>query len=198
MYVGESERGVREVFRKARQASPCIIFFDEIDALIPVRGSASSDSHVTERVLSQFLAELDGIEDLKGVLILGATNRPDILDPAVLRPGRFDEIVEIPIPDEKDRREILKVHLRDKPLAKGIRVENIASKTKGYSGAELSAVCIRAAQRAIRRAVGAGGGIPDEEVKVSVKNADIEAALEELLGSTPITPPSSHGEGMGG
>jgi transitional endoplasmic reticulum ATPase len=179
MYVGESERGVREVFRKARQAAPCIIFFDEIDALIPVRGSASSDSHVTERVLSQFLAELDGIEELKGVLVLGATNRPDMLDPAVLRPGRFDETVEIPIPDEKDRREILKVHLRNKPVSKEISPDGIAAKTEGYTGAELYAVCARAAQRAIRRVVKAAGGRPDEEVEVRVEKADIEGALED-------------------
>ncbi|MEJ2717113.1 MAG: CDC48 family AAA ATPase [Deltaproteobacteria bacterium] len=104
-YVGESEQAVREIFRKARQAAPCIIFFDEIDALIPSRTVGSTDSHVAERVLSQFLAELDGIDDLKGVLILGATNRPDMLDSAVLRPGRFDDIVEIPMPDKNDRIE---------------------------------------------------------------------------------------------
>ena len=105
-YVGESERGVREVFRKARQAAPCIVFFDEIDALIPTRAAGGSDSHVAERVLAQFLAELDGIEELKGVLILGATNRPDMIDPAVLRPGRFDAVIDIPLPDEQGRREI--------------------------------------------------------------------------------------------
>jgi transitional endoplasmic reticulum ATPase len=178
MYVGESERGVREAFRKARQAAPCIIFFDEIDALIPVRGSASSDSHVTERVLSQFLAELDGIEELKGVLVLGATNRPDMLDPAVLRPGRFDETVEIPIPDEKDRREILKVHLRNKPITEEVSPDDIAAKTEGYTGAELSAVCARAAQRAIRRVVKAADGRPDEQVEIRVEKSDIEGALE--------------------
>lgn len=115
-YVGESEQGVRDVFRKARQASPCIMFFDEIDALVPARGGSSGDSHVAERVLSQFLAEMDGIEELKGVLVLGATNRLDILDPAILRAGRFDEIFEIPMPTEQDRIEIFGVHLRNKPL----------------------------------------------------------------------------------
>ncbi|MBM3335795.1 AAA family ATPase, partial [Candidatus Sumerlaeota bacterium] len=111
-WVGESEKGVREVFRKARHAAPCIIFFDEIDALVPRRSGVAADSHVSERVLSQFLAELDGVEELKGVLVLGATNRPDMLDPAVLRPGRFDEALEIPIPNRAERKEIFDVHLR--------------------------------------------------------------------------------------
>ena len=102
-YVGESEKAVREIFRKARQAAPCIIFFDEIDALVPSRSAGTSDSHTSERVLSQFLTELDGVEELRGVLVLGATNRVDMLDPAIIRPGRFDEIVEIPLPDEAGR-----------------------------------------------------------------------------------------------
>jgi transitional endoplasmic reticulum ATPase len=121
----------------ACQAAPCIIFLDEIDALLPMRGVGSGDSHVSERVLSQFLAELDGIEELKGVLVLGATNRLDILDPAVLRPGRFDEIVEIPPAQEEDRREIFKVHLRGKPLAPGIDAGDLAARTEGFSGAEM-------------------------------------------------------------
>ena len=176
-YVGESERGVREVFRKAKQASPCIIFLDELDALLPMRGSGASDSHVSERVLSQFLAEMDGIEELKGVLILGATNRLDILDPAVLRPGRFDDIVEIPLPEEADRREIFKVHLRGKPLAKGIDAAELASKTDGYNGAEIAGVCNRAALSAVRRAVAAG----PEKGKVRLIPQDLQAALESVV-----------------
>jgi transitional endoplasmic reticulum ATPase len=179
-YVGESERGVREVFRKARQASPCIICFDEIDALVPVRSAGSSDSHVAERVLSQFLSELDGIEELKGVLVLGATNRLDMLDPAVLRPGRFDEIVEIPMPDEKDRREVFKVHLRNKPLAPGISPDELASKTEGFSGAEIASVCNKAALMAVRRAVEEGRGKPTVEVKVLIEPQDMEMALAEV------------------
>jgi len=179
-YVGESERGVREVFRKARQASPCIICFDEIDALVPVRSAGSSDSHVAERVLSQFLSELDGIEELKGVLVLGATNRLDMLDPAVLRPGRFDEIVEIPMPDEKDRREVFKVHLRNKPLAPGISPDELASKTEGFSGAEIASVCNKAALMAVRRAVEEGRGEPTVEVKVLIEPQDMEMALAEV------------------
>lgn len=179
-YVGESERAVREVFRKGRQAAPCIIFFDEVDALLPVRGAGSSDSHVTDRVLSQFLAELDGIEELKGVLVLAATNRPDILDPAVLRPGRFDEVVEILMPDEKDRKEIFSVHLRKKPVASGISLDALASKTEGFSGAEIASVCHKAARRAIRRAVEAGRERPAEEVRVLIEAEDMEVALAEI------------------
>ena len=154
-YVGESERGVREIFKTARQAAPCIIFLDETEALLPARGAGGADSHVSERVLSQFLAELDGIEELKGVLVLGATNRLDLMDPAVLRPGRFDEIVEIPLADEADRREIFAVHLRGKPLAKGITAKELAARTEGLSGAEIAWVCNKAALAAVRRAVAA-------------------------------------------
>ncbi len=152
-YVGESERGVRDMFHKAKQAVPCIIFFDEIDALVPTRNSAGSDAHVAERVLSQFLTELDGIEELKGVLVLGATNRIDMLDPAILRPGRFDEIVEINLPDQESRQRIFEVHLRNKPLAPGISASNLAAETDGFSGAEIEGVCTKAALRAVRRAV---------------------------------------------
>ena len=121
-YVGESEKAVRDIFRKARQAAPCIIFFDEIDALVPSRSAGTSDSHTSERVLSQFLTELDGVEELRGVLVLGATNRLDMLDPAIIRPGRFDEIVEIPLPDEAGRAEIFRIQLRNKPLAVEVSV----------------------------------------------------------------------------
>jgi transitional endoplasmic reticulum ATPase len=182
-YVGESERGVREMFKTARQAAPCIIFLDETEALLPARGTGGADSHVSERVLSQFLAELDGIEELKGVLVLGATNRLDLMDPAVLRPGRFDEIVEIPLADEEDRREIFAVHLRRKPLAQDIKAESLAARTKGLSGAEIAAVCNQAALSAVRRAVAAevaqeGAG----EAKVLILPADLEEALQRMLG----------------
>lgn len=179
-YVGESEEAVREVFKKARQASPCIVFFDEIDALVPIRSGGSTDSHVAERVLSQFLAEVDGIEDLSGVLVLGATNRLDMLDPAVLRPGRFDEVVEIPMPDEKDREEIFRVHLRNKPLEEGIDPTQLAGQTEGFSGAEIAAVCNRAALAAVRRGVNSLKVNPDAEIKILVKPSDIEAALAEM------------------
>jgi transitional endoplasmic reticulum ATPase len=152
-YVGESERGVRDVFRKARQAAPCIIFFDEIDALLPSRSQHSSDGHVGERVLGQFLVEMDGLEELKGVLVLGATNRIDLLDPALLRPGRFDEIVEIPTPDRNARRAIFDVHLRNKPVAKTIDLDQLIEQTEGWNGAEIASICHRAALSALRQAV---------------------------------------------
>jgi len=182
-YVGESERGVREMFRTARQAAPCIIFLDETEALLPARGTGGGNSHVAERVLSQFLAELDGIEELKGVLVLGATNRLDLMDPAVLRPGRFDEIVEIPLADEEDRREIFAVHLRGKPLAEGISAAEMAARTEGLSGAEIASVCNKAALAAVRRAVEAeiaqeGAG----KDKVFILPSDLEEALQEILG----------------
>ena len=152
-FVGESEKGVREVFSKARHAAPCIVFFDEIDALLPTRSAGSSDSHVSERVLSQFLAEFDGIEELKGVLVLGATNRMDMLDPAVLRPGRFDEVFELPLPDCEARAEIFRVHLRGRPVAENVGADRLAAETDGFSGADLADVCRRAAMVAVERVV---------------------------------------------
>lgn len=146
-WVGESERCLRDIFRKARQASPAIIFFDEIDALLPTRGGGLSGDNVGERVLSQFLSEFDGIEELKGVLILGATNRLDRLDPAVLRPGRFDEIIEISQPTEDERAAILEVHMRDKLLAPRVSLDQLAQATEGYSGADLASLCRKAAER---------------------------------------------------
>jgi transitional endoplasmic reticulum ATPase len=138
-WVGESERGVREVFRRARQASPCIIFFDEIDALAPVRG-LGGDSMVTERVVSQLLTELDGIQALAGVVVLAATNRIDMVDPALLRAGRFDKLLYIPISDRPARRQILEIHARGKPLASDIDLERVTDLTDGFSGADLAAV----------------------------------------------------------
>ena len=180
-YVGESERAVREVFHKARQAAPCIVFFDEIDALVPIRSSGSSDSHVAERVLSQFLAEMDGIEDLKGVLVLGATNRLDMLDTAALRPGRFDEVVEIFMPDEKDRKEIFKIHLRNKPLAKGIHIADLASGTEGFNGADIAGVCHKAALKALRRVVQGGGGEKrGKAADLRIRKEDLNHIIEEV------------------
>ena len=152
-YVGESEQAMREVFQKARQAAPCIVFFDELEALLPIRKAGITDSYVTERVLTQFLTELDGIEELKGVLVLGATNRVDLIDPAVLRPGRFDDIVEIALPDESDRQAILEIYLRHKPLRANFDLKVLSEKMTGLSGAEIAAVCHKAAWQALRRAV---------------------------------------------
>jgi transitional endoplasmic reticulum ATPase len=152
-YVGESERGVREVFRKARQAAPCIVFFDEIDALVPGRSGGASDSHVTERVVSQFLTEMDGIEELKGVLVLGATNRADLLDPALLRPGRFDMVLEVQPPDRQGRKAIFEIGLRGKPLADDVNVDDLATVSEGLSGADIGGVCREAALAAVRECV---------------------------------------------
>jgi transitional endoplasmic reticulum ATPase len=181
MYVGESEKGVREIFQKARQAAPCIIFFDEIDAVVPRRGGTSGGSHVTERVLSQFLTELDGIEELKGVLVLGATNRLDMLDPAVLRPGRFDEIIEIPMPDKKGRQEIFTIHLRNKPLAGEIQIDELASETEGFSGAEIAWVCHQAALKAIRRTIEKSSGEDIEKTaELLITGDDLHTTLQEI------------------
>lgn len=158
-WVGESEKGIREVFRKAKQASPCIIFFDEIDAIAPVRG-ASVDSHVTERVISQFLTELDGIEELKGIVVLAASNRPDIIDPALLRPGRFDIQLELPVPDEEARLEIFKIHTKDKPLGSDVNLESLAKSAEGLVGSDVEGICRRASMLAIREFVNKLGTTP--------------------------------------
>ena len=152
-WVGESEKGVREIFRKARQAAPCIIFLDEVDALVPRRGSGGSDSHVTENVVSQILTEIDGLEELNNVLIIGATNRLDIVDEALLRPGRFDRIIKGPNPDEKGRQHIFEIHTKKKPLANDVKIPEIVKITDDFSGAEIAAVANRAAIAALKRYV---------------------------------------------
>jgi transitional endoplasmic reticulum ATPase len=150
-WVGESEKAIREIFRKARQAAPCIIFFDEIDSIVPRRGGRF-DSGVTDRIVNQLLTEMDGLERLEGVVVIAATNRPDIIDPALLRPGRFDRLIYVPPPDERARLEILKVHTRKMPLAEDVDLAEIARKTEGYTGADLAAVCKEAALAALREA----------------------------------------------
>ena len=138
-WVGESERGVREVFRRARQASPCIIFFDEIDSVAPTRGMGGG-SMVTERVVSQLLTELDGIQALQGVVVLAATNRIDMIDPALLRAGRFDKIISTPLPDKKAREETLRIHIKGKPISMEVEVGRLVEMTEGFSGADLAAL----------------------------------------------------------
>ncbi|MER3601130.1 MAG: AAA family ATPase [Nitrososphaerota archaeon] len=137
-WVGESERGIREVFRKARQAAPCIIFFDELDAIAPVRG-LGADSMVTERVVSQLLTEMDGIQGLSGVVVIGATNRIDMIDRALLRAGRFDKIVYVPLPDKEARRQIFQIHLRNKPIASDVSLDALVEQSQGFSGADIAA-----------------------------------------------------------
>jgi transitional endoplasmic reticulum ATPase len=179
MYVGESERGLRDVFRKARQAAPCIIFFDEIDALASARSHGGSDSGVGARVLSQLLTELDGIEELKGVFVLAATNRPDLLDPALLRPGRFDIQLVIPPPDRAAREQIFAIHLRGRPVEPETTAAWLAGETEGFSGAEIEGVCRRAVMATIAEQV----GIPAErraKNNILIRRAYFQAAIEEI------------------
>jgi transitional endoplasmic reticulum ATPase len=149
-WVGESEKAIREVFRKARMASPSVIFFDEFDSLVPRRGMGFADSGVTERVISQLLTEIDGIVTLEDVVVIAATNRPDIIDQAVLRPGRFDRLIYVPEPDEEARLEIFKLYTKGMPLDKDVDVKILANGTKGYSGADIQAYCREAALNALR------------------------------------------------
>ena len=175
-WVGESEKAVREIFRKARMAAPSIIFFDEFDALVPRRGMGIADSRVTERVISQILTEMDGLITLQNVLVIAATNRPDIIDPAVLRPGRFDRIIYVPSPDEEARLKILQIHTRGMPLAEDVDLADLARRTAGYSGADLEALCREAALNALRR------DINSKEVTLE----DFTRAMKEIVPS--ITP----------
>jgi len=154
-WVGESEKAIREIFRKARQAAPCIIFFDEIESIVTRKDLVEDTSGVSNRVTSQLLAEMDGIEELSDVIVLGATNRPDLLDPAILRPGRFDKVIYVPPPDEKSRYQILKIYTRKMPLAPDVSLRDLAARTEWYSGADLAALCREAAMNALRRSLDA-------------------------------------------
>jgi len=179
-WVGESEKGVREVFKRAKQAAPCLIFFDEIDAIAPMRGSGG-ESHVTERVVSQLLTELDGIEELRGVVVLAATNRLDIVDPALLRPGRFDLLIELPLPDEAARLEILRVHTRVKPLAHDVDLAALARQSEGRSGADIEAICRRATMFAIEEYLEAHPWESDPGFRnYALKMAHLEEAMKAL------------------
>ncbi len=168
-WVGESEKAIREVFRKARMASPAVIFFDEVDSLVPRRGLGYGDSGVTERVISQLLTEMDGIIPLEDIIVIAATNRPDIVDSAALRPGRFDRLIYVPEPDEAARLEIFKIHTKNMPLSNDVDIKEHRM-TKGYSGADISSVCREAAMNALRRDINA------KEVTFS----DFEKAMEEV------------------
>jgi len=184
-WVGESEKAVRETFRKARAAAPCIIFFDEIDAIAGMRGRFAS-SQVTEQVVSQLLTEMDGLEGLKDVILLAATNRPDMLDPALLRSGRFGRHIEIPMPDLKARIEIFKIHLKGKPLAKDVDIKKMAEELEGYTGADIQAICEEATLLTIRKAVNDPNiDTKDAESvkKVEISNAEFRAAMDKVLKS---------------
>jgi len=179
-WVGESERMVRETFRKAKTAAPCIVFFDEIDAITPVRGT-SSDSQVTERVISQILTEMDGLEELHNVTTIAATNRADLVDPALLRPGRFDRHIYIPPPDLETRKAILAIHTKRKPVAPDVALDDIARRTEKYTGAELAAVCNEAAMLALRETATQVPSLDEAALKkVRITKAHFEAALRRV------------------
>jgi transitional endoplasmic reticulum ATPase len=175
MWVGKSEEGIRKVFERARQVSPCIIFFDEIDALAGKRGlSQSGGSKVTENVLNQMLAEMDGIENLTNVIIIGATNRPDMLDSALLRPGRFDRIVYVPVPEKEGRLQILEIHTKNMPIKDKKRlIEKMAQETEGYTGADLESLCREAGMLALRE---------DKDAK-EITEKHFEKAMEKVAPS---------------
>lgn len=157
MWFGESEANVREIFDKARQAAPCVLFFDELDSIARARGSSSGDAGgAGDRVINQILTEMDGMGAKKNVFIIGATNRPDIIDPAILRPGRLDQLIYIPLPDPPSRIAILKANLKNSPVAKDVHLEFLAEKTQGFSGADLTEICQRACKLAIRESIEKG------------------------------------------
>ena len=175
-WVGESEKAIREVFRKARMAAPAVVFLDEIDSLTPRRGMGMSDSGVSERVISQLLTEMDGITTLQDIVVIAATNRPDMVDSAVLRPGRFDRLIYVPEPDEKSRLQILKIYTKGMPIAKDVDLNQITIATKYYSGADIESLCREAAMHALRKNV--------NSTEVTMK--DFQDALKEMGPS--ITP----------
>jgi transitional endoplasmic reticulum ATPase len=169
-WVGESEKAIREVFRKARMAAPAVIFLDEMDSLAPRRGMGMSDSGVSERVISQLLTEMDGIVTLQDIVVVAATNRPDMVDSAVLRPGRFDRLIYVPEPDEKSRLQIFEIYTKAMPLTKDVDLNQLASVTKYYSGADIESLCREAAMHALRRDVKA----------TEVSMQDFQDAIKEV------------------
>lgn len=179
-WVGESEKAVRDTFRKARQASPCVIFIDEIDSIAPERGTGS-DSNVTERVISQMLTEMDGLESMNNVVVIAATNRPDIMDPALLRPGRFDKSIYIGPPDEESRKSIFGIHTRGKPLAEDVDIDRLAHDTDGCTGADIAAICNEAVMTSVRRLV-SGGRMPSQEEidACKVNMSDFTGAIDKF------------------
>lgn len=176
MWVGESEKGIRKVFERARQVAPCVVFFDEIDALAGRRGMEAG-TKVTERVLNQLLAEIDGLEDLKEVTVIGATNRPDMLDPALLRPGRFDRIILVDIPDAASRKSIFEVHTRATPLAQDVRIDELVKRTEGFVGADIEALVREAALQALRRDMNAKF-VTKEDFEVAFLNVKPSVSAE--------------------
>ena len=183
-WVGESEKAIQETFRKAKMSAPCIVFFDEIDALLPSRKSSISDSGVTDRIVTTFLTEMDGLEELVDVIVVAASNRPDILDPALLRPGRFERVIELPLPDEKAREEILRVLIKAKPISSRVSLSDIAKKTEGFSGADLKGIINRATFLAINQFLEdnkeALEKIPYSERTEFIKNQNLELKVSHF------------------
>jgi len=178
-YIGESEKGVRELFRLAKQAAPCILFLDEIDSLTPRRSSDGSGSGVIERVIGQFLTEMDGIEELKGVIVLAATNRIDLIDPALLRSGRFDLIFELPLPDTETREKIFSIHTRNKPLGKKVNMKKLAQNTEGLTGSDIGFICRKAAMLAIRDVIEKNKGkSEDNEYDILIMDNHFDEAVK--------------------
>lgn len=189
-WVGESEKGVREIFRKARQASPAIIFFDEVDALVPKRGTYMGSSHVTESVVSQILTELDGLEELKDVTVIGATNRPDMLDPALMRPGRMERHIYVPPPDAESRKKIFEVYMKDADtiLTGDVKIDDLVAATEGYVGADIEALVREAKLGAMREFITVMAGKSEQEmadavVNVRITRAHFEEAAKKVKGS---------------
>jgi transitional endoplasmic reticulum ATPase len=182
-WVGESEKAVREVFRRARQAAPCVVFLDEVDSIAPVRGSGIGDNQVTERIVSQFLTELDGLVELRNVVIIAATNRPDIVDPALLRPGRFDRLLYVPPPGLEARKQIFKIHTRKTPMMPDVSLDDLAKMTDGYTGADIASVANTSVMLALREHIMKSKN-PEEAKKnaksVKVSRRHFQEALEKI------------------
>ncbi len=180
-WVGESEKAVREIFRKARQTAPTILFFDEIDSLVPKRSASSADSHVQERVVNQMLTEMDGLESLNDVVIIGATNRPDIVDPAFLRPGRFDRLILTSVPNEEGRKRIFQIYISKMPIAKDVDLSYLAKKTEGYVGADIEGVCREAGMIALREDIKAKEVSKEHfEKAMQVVRPSVDKEIEEM------------------
>lgn len=185
MYVGESERAIRQIFKKAKQASPAILFFDEIDSITPRRSSSSTDSQVIGRMMSQFLTEMDGIEELKGVVVLAATNRLDLIDEAILRSGRFDLLLELSVPDEKTREEIFKIHTKNKPLTKDVDLKNLAKETEDMVGSDIELICRKAAMAAIREYINRNQDISNpgnRKPEFNISSGHFKEAINSIKG----------------
>ena len=199
--VGESERGIREIFKRARQSSPCVIFFDEIDSIAPIRGGGA-ETQVTERVVSQLLTELDGMQEMHGVVVLAATNRADMIDPALLRPGRFDKIIQIPLPDKESRKKILEINAEEIPFEKDpnspdyVNFSKLAEATDGFSGADVAAIANTAVSFVIHEHLDKYAMVGQSktqnietkvtEKKVSPKNADLIVEEKDVRRSLSV------------